>query len=79
MLGTVAISRGLEEHASFAWQAALQTRDAVRHLRTVLALEHVAARRALDATAGDDAVIAGDVAAAEAVLPRLARAARDAG
>ena len=47
VLGTVAISRGLEEHASFAWQAAGQARHAVYHLRTVLALEWVAAERAL--------------------------------
>jgi len=47
VLGTVAISRGLEEHASFAWQAAGQAREAVLHLRTVLALEWVAAERAL--------------------------------
>ena len=47
ILGGVAISRGLEEHASFAWQAALQTRRALRHLRTVLALEWVVAERAL--------------------------------
>ena len=47
VLGTVAISRGLEEHASFAWQAAGQARHAVLHLRTILALEWVAAERAL--------------------------------
>ena len=47
VLGTVAISRGLEEHASFAWQAAAQARHAVLHLRTVLALEWVVAERAL--------------------------------
>jgi histidine ammonia-lyase len=47
VLGTVAISRGLEEHASFAWQAAGQARHAVLHLRTVLALEWVVAERAL--------------------------------
>ena len=47
VLGTVAISRGLEEHASFAWQAAGQARRAVLHLRTVLALEWVVAERAL--------------------------------
>jgi histidine ammonia-lyase len=47
VLGTIAMSRGLEEHASFAWQAAGQTRHAVLHLRTVLALEWVAAERAL--------------------------------
>jgi histidine ammonia-lyase len=47
VLGSVAISRGLEEHASFAWQAAGQARHAVFHLRTVLALEWVVAERAL--------------------------------
>jgi histidine ammonia-lyase len=47
VLGTAAISRGLEEHASFAWQAAGRARHAVLHLRTVLALEWVAAERAL--------------------------------
>jgi histidine ammonia-lyase len=47
VLGTVAISRGLEEHASFAWQAAGQARHAVFHLRTILALEWVVAERAL--------------------------------
>jgi histidine ammonia-lyase len=47
VLGTIAISRGLEEHASFAWQAAGQARRAAGHLRTVLALEWVAAERAL--------------------------------
>jgi histidine ammonia-lyase len=47
VLGTVAISRGLEEHASFAWLAAGQARHAVLHLRTVLALEWVVAERAL--------------------------------
>jgi histidine ammonia-lyase len=47
VLGTVAISRGLEEHASFAWQAAGEARHAVFHLRSVLALEWVVAERAL--------------------------------
>ena len=47
VLGSVAISRGLEEHASFAWQASGQARRAVLHLRTVLSLEWVAAERAL--------------------------------
>jgi histidine ammonia-lyase len=47
VLGTVAISRGLEEHASFAWQGAGRARHAVLHLRTVLALEWVVAERAL--------------------------------
>jgi histidine ammonia-lyase len=74
--GGVSISRGLEEHASFAWQGAQQARAAVAHLRTLLALEHIAARRALDGAAADDAEIAGDVARAEAALPQLAEAAR---
>ena len=47
VLGTVAISRGLEEHASFAWQASGQARHAVFHLRTVLGLEWLVAERAL--------------------------------
>jgi histidine ammonia-lyase len=47
VLGTVAISRGLEEHASFAWQGAGRARHSVLHLRTVLALEWVVAERAL--------------------------------
>jgi histidine ammonia-lyase len=47
VLGSIAISRGLEEHASFAWQAAGQARRAAGHLGTLLALEWVAAERAL--------------------------------
>jgi histidine ammonia-lyase len=47
VLGSVTISRGLEEHASFAWQSALLARRAVGHLRAVLALEWIAAERAL--------------------------------
>jgi histidine ammonia-lyase len=47
VLGSVSISRGLEEHASFAWQSAGHARRAVGLLRTVLALEWVAAERAL--------------------------------
>jgi histidine ammonia-lyase len=47
VLGGVTISRGVEEHASFAWQAAGQARRAVARLRAVLALEWVAAERAL--------------------------------
>jgi histidine ammonia-lyase len=47
VLGSVAISQGLEEHASFAWQSAGAARHAVFHLRTVLALEWVVAERAL--------------------------------
>jgi histidine ammonia-lyase len=47
VLGSVSISRGLEEHASFAWQSALLARRAVGHLRAVIALEWIAAERAL--------------------------------
>jgi len=47
VLGSASISRGLEEHASFAWQAAGQARRAVTHVRTVVALEWVVAERAL--------------------------------
>ena len=47
VLGSVSISRGLEEHASFAWQSAGHARRSVPLLRTVLALEWVAAERAL--------------------------------
>jgi len=47
VLGTLTISRGLEEHASFAWQGAEQAGRAVGHLRTVLALEWVVAERML--------------------------------
>jgi histidine ammonia-lyase len=47
VLGAASISRGLEEHASFAWQAAGQARRAVTHVRTVIALEWVVAERAL--------------------------------
>jgi histidine ammonia-lyase len=57
VLGSIAVSRGLEEHASFAWQAAGQARRAAVHLRTVLALEWVVAERALrmrEAAAGAD-------------------------
>ena len=47
VLGGAVVSRGLEEHASFAWQGAFQARAAVGHLRAVLALEWVVAERAL--------------------------------
>ena len=47
VLGSVSISRGLEEHASFAWQSAGHARRVVGLLRTVLGLEWVAAERAL--------------------------------
>jgi histidine ammonia-lyase len=96
VLGSIAISRGLEEHASFAWQAAGQARRAAVHLRTVLALEWVAAERALRmgrmpvppalaaarelardfGAALEDRPLSGDVARAQAALPRLAAAVR---
>jgi histidine ammonia-lyase len=72
VLGTVAISRGLEEHASFAWQAAGRTRHAVLHLRTVLALEWVVVERALRMKgAPDDGVLAPLRAHASGFDPRL--------
>jgi histidine ammonia-lyase len=71
VLGTVAISRGLEEHASFAWQAAGQTRHAVLHLRTVLALEWVAAERALRMKGVDGGVLGPIRALASGFDPRL--------
>ena len=73
VLGTVAISRGLEEHASFAWQAAGQARHSVLHLRTVLALEWVVAERALRMK---DAPADGVARAAARPLDGLRRAAR---
>ncbi|MGH8868180.1 MAG: aromatic amino acid ammonia-lyase [Actinomycetes bacterium] len=45
--GTVVISRGLEDHASFASQAARQTESTVAAFRIVLGCELVAAVRAL--------------------------------
>jgi histidine ammonia-lyase len=72
VLGTVAISRGLEEHASFAWQAAGQARQAVRHLRSVLALEWVAAERALRMKGAPDGGVLGPIRAlASGFDPRL--------
>ena len=47
VLGSVSISRGLEEHASFAWQSAGHARRVVGLLRTVIGLEWIAAERAL--------------------------------
>ena len=47
VLGSVTISRGVEEHASFAWQGALGARAAAGPLRAMLALEWLAAERAL--------------------------------
>ncbi len=77
-LGTATISRGLEEHASFAWQGALQARRAAPHLRTILALELVAAERASAIRRGDlagleDREIGPDAERAAARLPALAR------
>jgi histidine ammonia-lyase len=63
VLGTVAISRGLEEHASFAWQAAGQARHAVLHLRSVLALEWVVAERALRMKGAPDDGVVGPIRA----------------
>jgi histidine ammonia-lyase len=72
VLGTVAISRGLEEHASFAWQAAGQARHAVYNLRTVLALEWVVAERALRMKGmAPDGVLAGARALAQPFDTRL--------
>jgi histidine ammonia-lyase len=88
VLGSVTLSRGLEEHASFAWQSAGQARRAVGHLKSVLALEWVAAERALRmkgipspfAAQFDDRIedrpIAADAALAEAQLPALAATVR---
>jgi histidine ammonia-lyase len=72
VLGTVAISRGLEEHASFAWQAAGQARHALPHLRTVLALEWVVAERALRMKGAPDGGALGPIRAlASGFDPRL--------
>lgn len=46
-LGHTVISIGLEDHASFAWQAALSTRASLGALRAVIACELVAAVRAV--------------------------------
>jgi histidine ammonia-lyase len=81
VLGTAVLSRGVEEHASFAWQAALQTRRAVAHVRTAIALEHLAAERALAMKAGEpapeDRPFGEDAARAAAALPALAARVRD--
>jgi histidine ammonia-lyase len=45
--GAAVISRGSEEHASFAWQGARQARRAAGRLRALIALEWIAAERAL--------------------------------
>src|SRR5919108_611137 len=81
VLGTAVLSRGVEEHASFAWQAAPQTRRAVAHVRTAIALEHLAAERALAMKAGEpapeDRPFGEDAARAAAALPALAARVRD--
>jgi histidine ammonia-lyase len=76
VLGTAVISRGVEEHASFAWQGALQARRCVDHVRTAIALEHVAAERALAMKAGkpapEDRPLSDDAARSSAALPAVA-------
>lgn len=94
-LGTAVVSRGVEDHASFATQAARQAREVAVAYRQVLACELVAAVRALRMRPADlmdlpvreafdvaDAVLdpgladrplSGDLAAAVAVLDRLAQ------
>ena len=47
VMGAAVISRGIEEHASFAWQGAWQASRAAGRLRTLVALEWVTAERAL--------------------------------
>jgi histidine ammonia-lyase len=73
VLGSVTISRGLEEHASFAWQAAGQARHAVFNLRTVLALEWLVAERALrmKGVPPDEGALAPARALTEGFDPRL--------
>jgi histidine ammonia-lyase len=83
VLGNAVASRGLEEHASFAWQGALQARRSVDHARTVIALEHIAAERALAMKAGEpapeDRPLGEDAARAVASLPALAARVRQTG
>jgi histidine ammonia-lyase len=72
VIGSASISRGLEEHASFAWQAAWQARRAATHVRTVIALEWVVAERALRMRgAPADGVLAGARALAQGFEARL--------
>ena len=82
VLGTAVVSRGIEDHASFAWQSALQTRRAVSHARTAVAAESVAAQRALAMRAGEpapeDRPLGDDFARATAALPALADRVRQA-
>ena len=47
VLGAAFISRGNEEHASFAWQGAWQAQRAAGRLRRLIGLEWIAAERAL--------------------------------
>jgi histidine ammonia-lyase len=76
VLGTAVVSRGLEEHASFAWQGALQARRSVEQVRTAIALEHVAAERALAMKAGkpapEDRTLSQDAARSSAALGAMA-------
>jgi histidine ammonia-lyase len=70
-LGTAVISRGLEDHASFATQAARSTASAAVAYRTVLGCELLAAMRALRLgdTVLPDAPVARAFALAEERLP----------
>ncbi|WP_084960146.1 aromatic amino acid lyase [Thermoactinospora rubra] len=65
--GTAVISRGVEDHASFATQAARLALRCAEPLEVVLACEAVAARRALG-EAGPDRPLDGDLARARAAL-----------
>jgi histidine ammonia-lyase len=83
LVGTAVVSRGVEEHASFAWQGALQARRAVSHVRTAIALERLAAERALAIKAGeqapDDRPLGDDFARASRGLAELAERVRRSG
>jgi histidine ammonia-lyase len=70
-LGTAVISRGLEDHASFATQATRSTASAAGAYRTVLGCELLASVRALrlDGTALPDAPVARAFALATERLP----------
>jgi histidine ammonia-lyase len=82
VLGTAVVSRGVEDHASFAWQSALQARRAVAHVRTAVAVEYVAAQRALTMKAGspapEDRPLGDDFADATAALAAVADRVRQA-
>jgi histidine ammonia-lyase len=54
-LGQAVVSRGVEDHASFAWQAAMALRSMLGGLRSVLACELVASLRAVRLQDRDDA------------------------